>query len=481
MSIENVPAAARARNERRPIFNEEAEMGVLGSILFDAQKVVDFCVEKQISADSFYLRHHQLIYSTMLEMNRSSRPIDVLTLSERLQARGILEEVGGPPYINRLLDSTPTAAHAEYYIDLVRQQCLLRRIIDCARNSENECYTSLEEADAVLAKVEQDFFNISEERHASMVPWNQAVKETMVTVENILNSKKGISGIPTGFRDLDEKLLGLHPEEMVIIAARPSMGKTSLAMNIVENVALGRNGSQPRPVGIFSLEMSRESLILRLLGSHARISVHDIARGFLTDKNHRLLASAADIFSKAPIFLDDTGGLDILELRARARRMKKKYDISLFVIDYLQLLHCRERSREGRQNEISSISGSLKNMAKELKVPVLVISQLNRAPEARDREGRPRLADLRDSGSIEQDADAVCLLRLPSKYRDETNDKSESVYDEAEEAKIDVAKQRNGPTGEINLTFLKQIMRFESAAPVSSGETASDAASETEI
>lgn len=486
MSTETVLSAVHARNERqplperserrgKPIFNEEAEMGVLGSILLDAQKVVDFCIEKQIAPESFYLRHHQLIYATMLEMNRSLRPIDVLTLSERLQAQGILQEVGGLPYINRLLDSTPTAAHAEYYVDLVRQQHLLRRIIDCARNSENECYTSQEEADAILAKVEQDFFNISEERHSAMMPWPQAVKETMVTVENILN-KKGVSGILTGFHDLDEKLLGLHPQDMIIIAARPSMGKTSLAMNIAENVALGKNDNQPQPVGIFSLEMAREQLILRLLGSHARISVHDIAGGYLTDKNHRLLTSAADIFSKAPIFLDDTGGLDILELRARARRMKKKYNISLFIVDYLQLLHCKERSREGRQNEISTISGSLKNMAKELKVPVLVISQLNRAPEARDREGRPRLADLRDSGSIEQDADVVCLLRLPSKYSDETG----ALNEEAEEAKIDIAKQRNGPTGEINLTFLKQIMRFESAAPVSSGETARDATTETE-
>lgn len=487
MATETVLSAVHARNERppppergerrgQPLFNEEAEMGMLGSILLDAPKVLDFCIEKQIAPESFYLRHHQLIYATMWEMNQSLRPIDVLTLAERLQAKGSLEEVGGLPYINRLLDSTPTAAHAEYYVDLVRQQHLLRRIIDCARNSENECYTSQEEADAILAKVEQDFFNISEERHSAMMPWPQAVKETMVTVENILN-KKGVNGIQTGFRDLDEKLLGLHPQDMIIIAARPSMGKTSLAMNIAENVALGKSDNQPCAVGIFSLEMSREQLILRLLGSHARISVHEIASGYLPDKKHRLLMSAADIFSKAPIFLDDTGGLDILELRARARRMKKKHNISLFIVDYLQLLHCKERSREGRQNEISTISGSLKNMAKELKVPVLVISQLNRAPEARDREGRPRLADLRDSGSIEQDADVVCLLRLPSKYSDETG----ALNEEAEEAKIDIAKQRNGPTGEIKLTFLKQIMRFESAAPVSSGEAASNATAENEI
>jgi len=480
MSMEPVSSVASARNERqpppergdrrgKPIFSEEAEMGALGSILLDAHKVLDFCVEKQIQVECFYLRHHQLIYATMLEMNKTLRPIDILTISDRLQAQDKLEEVGGIAYLNRLLDSTPTAAHAEYYIDLVRQQYLLRRIVECARNSENECYTSQEEADAVLAKVEQDFFSISEERHSTMMPWPQAVKETMVTVENILKNK-GMSGIPTGFRDLDEKLLGLHPQDMIIIAARPSMGKTSLAMNIAENIALGKSNNQPLPVGIFSLEMAREQLILRLLGSHARISVHDIAGGYLNTQNHSLLTSAADIFQKAPIYLDDTGGLDILELRARARRMKKKHNIALFIIDYMQLLHSKERSREGRQNEIAAISGSLKNMAKELNVPVLVISQLNRAPEARDREGRPRLADLRDSGSIEQDADVVCLLRLPSKYSDETPFSNE----EAEEAKIDIAKQRNGPTGEINLTFLKHIMRFESAAH-SSGHEEADA------
>lgn len=466
MSVETAASVAAQRNERRPLFNEEAEMGVLGSILIDSQKILDFCIEKQISSDSFYLRQHQVIFGAMEEMSKALRPIDILTLSERLRAQGSLESVGGIAYLNRLIDSIPTAAHAEYYIDIVRQQHLLRKIIACSRAAENECYSSTEEADAVLAKVEQDFFGISEERHGAMMPWKQAVAETMGTVEKILVSKKEISGIPTGFRDLDKKLLGLHPEEMIILAARPSMGKTSLAMNIVENVVLGAVDGQPRPVGIFSLEMSRESLIMRLLGSHARISVYEIASGLLTPKKHRLLASAADIFSSAPVFLDDTGGLDILELRARARRMKKKYDIALFVIDYLQLLHCRDRSRDGRQNEISAISGSLKNMAKELKVPVLVISQLNRMPETRDREGRPRMADLRDSGSIEQDADVICLLRIPSKYENE----NQPASDGAVEAIIDIAKQRNGPTGEIHFTFLKQIMRFESAAPASVGE-----------
>jgi len=476
MPIETVAPVAGQRNERGPVFNEEAEMGVLGSILLDAAKVIDFCTEKQVRSDSFYLRRHQLVYAAMEEMNKASRPIDILTLSERLKSQGILETVGGITYLNRLLDSTPTAAHAEYYIDLVRQQHLLRRIIECARNSENECYSSQEDADAILAKVEQDFFNISEDRHSAMIPWDQAVKETMATVENLLTNKKDVHNIPTGYYDLDEKLLGLHPQDMVIIAARPSMGKTSLAMNIAENVALGKNDTPQQPVGIFSLEMSREQLILRLLCSHARIPMHEVASGRLGGQKHGKLIAAADLFSKAPIFLDDTGGLDILELRARARRMKKKHNIALFIIDYLQLLHCKERIREGRQNEISSISGSLKNMAKELKVPVLVISQLNRAPEARDREGRPRMADLRDSGSIEQDADVVCLLRIPSKYSDDAAPQA----DEAVEAKIDIAKQRNGPTGEVSLNFFPNLMRFESVPLGFNARSPEAAAAESE-
>lgn len=460
MVAESHAAERASKNDRRPLYNEDAERGALGSILLDAPKVLDFCIEKQISPDSFYLRPHQLIFATMRDMAEAGRPVDVLTLSDRLKAQGHLEEVGGTAFLNQLLDSTPTAAHAEYYVDLVRQNHLLRRIVDCSRTAENECYTSVEDADQILAQVEQDFFTISEERHGAMQSWAQAVKDTMVTVEHIFQSKKGISGIPTGYRDLDQMLLGLHNSEMVILAARPSMGKTSLAMNIAEHIALGKVDQTPRPVGIFSLEMSREQLVMRMLCSHARINAHELASGRLNTVNHGLLATAADALMKAPLYLDDTGGLDILELRARARRMKKKFGIALFIIDYLQLLHSKEHRREGRQVEIASISGALKNMAKELKVPVLVLSQLNRAPEAKDREGKPRLADLRDSGSIEQDADVVGLLRRPGLYRDDSDIKAE----DENLAILEIAKQRNGPTGEIKLTFLNHIMRFEDRA-----------------
>ncbi len=459
MPVATAPIAKTSAAGRRPLFSGDAERGVLGSILLDWQKVLDFCVEKQLAPESFYLPPHQAIFETMLEMSRDGRPIDVLTLGERLNAAGRLEEVGGVTFLNQLLDATPTAAHAEYYVDIVRQHHLLRRIVDCSRASENTCYTSEESADTVLAKVEQDFFDISEERHDAMLHWPRAVDESVEAINHILDMKKGITGIPTGYPDLDEKLSGLHKGEMIVLAARPSMGKTSLAMNIVENVALGATDHQPHPVAIFSLEMSREQLIIRMLGSHARIPAHRISSGYLTPANHGLLMQAADVLKKAPIYLDDTGGLDILELRARARRLKRKYDIALFVIDYLQLLNSHDHRRDGRQLEVAHISGSIKNMAKELKAPVLVLSQLNRSPEARDR-GEPRLADLRDSGSIEQDADVVCLLRRPSKY----NDDQETAAGTSNKAIVDIAKQRNGPTGEVELVFRDEIMRFESLA-----------------
>ncbi len=456
MSREISATGSAARNERKSLYNEDAERGALGSVLLDSLKVMDFCIEKQLRPESFYLRAHQAIYEAMIAMWSARKPIDILTLANQLTSQNRLEEIGGLDFLNQLLDATPTAAHAEYYVDLVRQYYLLRRIVDCARHSESECYTSTEDADQILAKVEQNFFDISEERHSNLIPWKTAVLDTMAMVDQIHQTKKGLSGIPTGYKDLDKQLLGLHNGDMIVLAARPSMGKTSLAMNIVEHVALGKI-DQPRAVGIFSLEMSREHLILRMLGSHARIAAHDIAGGFITDVKFGLLAQAADVLMKAPIFLDDTGGLDILELRARARRMKKKENIALFVIDYLQLLHSPQHAHGGRQAEIAAISGSIKNMAKELNVPVLVLSQLNRAPEAREREGKPRLADLRDSGSIEQDADVVCLLRRPYLYQDDTKEN----IDDAGLAIVNVAKQRNGPTGEIKLTFLDDLMRFE--------------------
>jgi replicative DNA helicase len=392
----------------------------------------------------------------MLDMSRTGLAIDVLTVAERMRSSGRLDEAGGPVFLDGLVDSTPTAAHAEYYIDIVRQKDILRSIIACSRDAERECYESDDTADGILSRTEQAFLNITERQHGSVTAWPDAVRGTMEHVEKILTSGRGITGVSTGYANLDAKLHGMRPGEMIVLAARPSMGKTSLAMNIAENVALGVGDPDktPRNVGVFSLEMSQESLVLRMLCSHARVKSFDLTRGFVTKQAHGALARSASILGKVGMFVDDTGGLDVMELRARARRLKRKHNVALIVVDYLQLLHSRDRAREGRQNEIAHVSGNLKAMAKELKVPVLVLSQLSRAPEQRDKSGKPKLSDLRDSGAIEQDADVVCMLRRPCKYPDDEEAADERL------AVVDVAKQRNGPTGEVRLNFEDEYTRF---------------------
>jgi len=283
----------------------------------------------------------------------------------------------------------------------------------------------------------------------------------MLQVEHILDTHRGLTGISTGFANLDRTLQGLRKGEMVVVAARPSMGKTSLAMNIAEKVSLGESDPdrQGRGVGIFSLEMARDALVMRMLCSHARVSAFHLAGGYVSaTKTHAALTTAASVLSNAPLFLDDTGGLDILELRARARRMKQKDRIELIVVDYLQLLHSKEYARQGRQIETAAISGDLKAMAKELRLPVLVLSQLSRAPEQRDKLAIPKLSDLRDSGAIEQDADVVCMLRRPCKYPDDEENQDKLL------AVVDVVKQRNGPTGLVKLNFHEEFLRFEDRA-----------------
>jgi replicative DNA helicase len=443
------------RIDRIPPHSEEAEKGVLGSVLLDPAKVMDLCIQSQLGPESFYIPAHRTIYDVLLEMTKEGSVIDVLTLSERLKSAGRLDSIGGSVYLDRLIDSTPTAAHASYYIDIVRQKHLLRCVIACARDAENDCFTTDQPADQLLGKVEQSFFNITERQHGLMIDWTVAVKETMEHIEQILQTRRGLSGLPTGFNNLDKVLKGLRVGEMIVLAARPSMGKTSLAMNIAENVAIGHVADKlVRPVGIFSLEMSQQSLVMRMLCSHAGVSAFHLSGGFASKGDHPKLMQAASVLSKAPIYLDDTGGLDILELRARARRMKKQHNVELIVVDYLQLLHSREFERQGRQQETADISGNLKSMAKELKVPVLVLSQLNRAPEK--SEGKPKLSDLRDSGAIEQDADVVCLLRRPCRIEGDPDHNDESM------AIMDVAKHRNGPTDDgIKLNFEQEFTRFK--------------------
>jgi replicative DNA helicase len=462
MSAESASPASSARAERVPPYSEEAERGVLGSVLLDASRVMDLCLERQIRPDSFYVPGHRVLFEALMDMAKAGTAVDVLTVTEWMRRSNRLDSVGGVLALERLIDATPTAAHAEYYVEIVRQKQLLRAIIACARDAEYECFSSQEAADVLLGKVEQSFFDITENQHGLMVPWFDAVQTTMQSVEKLLQNRQGLTGISTGFRNLDERMQGMRPSEMLVLAARPSMGKTSLAMNIAENVACGVGDidRKPRAVGIFSLEMSYEALALRMLCSHASVNAHHLTSGFGSKaSDHARLTQAASVLGKAPIFLDDTGGLEILELRARARRMKKKHGIELIVIDYLQLLHASEFARQGKQFETAHVSGSLKSMAKELKLPVLVLSQLNRSPDQRDKtSGVPKLSDLRDSGAIEQDADAVWMLRRPCKYPDDPdfNDTTLSV--------LEVVKNRNGPTGDVRLNFEAEYTRFRDRA-----------------
>jgi replicative DNA helicase len=448
--------AAGSRLDRVPPCSEDAERGVLGSVLLDADRVMDLCVERQLRPDSFYVPAHQQLFDVMLSMAGEGRPIDLLTVTERLRTAGLLDRIGGQAALEHLVDSTPTPAHAEYYIDVVRQKHLLRLVIARARDAERACYGTDTDADKVLGQIEQSFFDITGQQHGAMRPWREMVNEVVAQLD--IHKPENV-GVRTGFRNIDRVLVALHPSNMIILAARPAMGKTSLAMNIAENVALGHGPQPARPVGIFSLEMSCHDLVKRMICSRAEVPSQRITDGFISQTNHRKLITAADVLVNAPVYLDDTAGLDINELRARARRMVKKHQIQLVVVDYLQLLHADEYTRQGRQVEMTAVSGGLKGMAKELHVPVLVVSQLSRQPERRsEKEEKPKLSDLRDSGSIEQDADVVVFLRRPCKIA------GAEEHDNLTLALMDVAKHRNGPTREdIRMEFDAEYTRFRDA------------------
>jgi len=457
---ERGPGAQAPRPEDRvPPHSQEAERAVLGCALQDAVRILDLCVEKHIEPSSFYIHNHQRLFEIMLELHSDRKPVDFITVTERLRENNLLDSLGGEEELGRLISSTPTTAHAEYYIQRVYENHLTRRIIDAAREVTEDCYKTDLEADTLLNESEEKFFRLSEDRVSVERAWKDLVADEMDEVEILIREKKSVTGVSTGFTDIDARLLGMQAADIIVLAARPSMGKTSLALNIAENVALGARGFDPRPVAVFSLEMSAESLVRRMICSHARVSSQQLATGQVGTEDHRMLISAADALRGAPIYIDDTAGLEAMELRARARRLKRKYDIQFIVIDYLQLMNFSKYSRDGRQRETAAISGALKTMAKELKVPVLVLSQLSRAPETRDTKSAvPKLSDLRDSGAIEQDADVVMLLRRPSYYS------ADPQADDERLAILDIAKHRNGPTGEVKLDFEKSYTRFSNRA-----------------
>jgi replicative DNA helicase len=390
--------------------------------------------------------------------------IDVITLQQRLKDKQLLEEVGGIVYLAALPDAVPSAANVSYYVEIMQEKYLLRKMIQTCTEVVGRVYDYEGEVDALMDEVERDILRISESRVQSQsYTVKDLVKKAINTIEDFHQRQGLLTGVGTGFSDLDKMTSGLHAGEMIVIAARPSMGKTSLAMNIAEHVTI----EQKLPVGVFSLEMTAESLVLRMLCSRSRVNLRNVREGFLAERDFPKLTGAAGKLASAPLFIDDSAGLSILQLRAKARRLALQHGIKLFVIDYLQLLHSTSRRADNRQQEIADISGGLKALAKELNVPVVVLSQLNREPEKREGGAKPRLSDLRESGAIEQDADVVGLLYKPGKSGGEDDDGNVSEEQDAEKVNLLIAKQRNGPTGDVELTFLRSYTRFESAAKVS--------------
>ncbi len=417
------------------------------------------CIEKlKGGAAVFYDLRNQTIYGMMAEMYDKREAIDVITLQQRLKDKQVLEQVGGINYLVSVADSVPSSANLMYYLNIVLEKYVLRIMIRTCTEVIGRIFEHEGEVDSLLDEVEREILGIGESRvEGTSIKIKELVKKAINTIEEYHQRQGTLTGIGTGFTDLDKMTSGVRGGEMVVIAARPSMGKTSLAMNIAEHVAI----EQKIPVGVFSLEMTSESLVMRMMCSRARVNLRNVREGFLAERDFPRLTGAAGQLANAPLYIDDSSGLSILQLRAKARRMYQHFGIKLFVVDYLQLLHSTARRAENRQQEIADISNGIKSLAKELNVPVIVLSQLNRELE-KDKDRKPRLSDLRESGAIEQDADVVCLLYKPSREDDDAGEEADAMP-----VNLLIAKQRNGPTGDVHLTFLKQYTRFESAAKIS--------------
>src|SRR5216117_500859 len=450
------PTGSAQDIHRTPPHSIEAEQGVLGSMLLSPRQAIAECVEK-IDEQYFYVPAHQTIYTVLVDLWNAGQAIDLITFTQVLRDRNLLDSVGGAGFVTSLFTFVPTAANLEYYLEIVRDKYILRQIISAATESVRRAYEEQDEVNNLLDEVEQRIFAVGEDRFkGEMLSMKEQVMSTLESIEKLFENKGAITGVSTGFRDLDKLTSGLHSSEMIVIAARPSMGKTALAMNIAEHAAI----EVKLPVAIFSLEMSAQQLVQRMLCSRARVNLAKTRDGFLAEADFPKLTHAASKLAEAKIFIDDSAGLTILELRAKARRLKAQQNVQLIIVDYLQLLRSTSRrAQDNRQLEISEISAGIKGLEKELKIPIIVVAQLNRQPEARSG-GKPRLSDLRESGSIEQDADLVGLLVRPEIYEED----EEARAEKAGEADFIIAKQRNGPVGEIPLTFLKEFTRFETRA-----------------
>ncbi len=433
--------------------NVEAERSILGAILLDNMAFNE--AAEHLRPEDFALDSHRRIYVCIAELVESSRPADFITLTEELNRRKELEAVGDVGYISGLMDGVPDRPSIEHYIRIVRDKALLRGLINAATAAIARATDQSDPAEEILNDAEAAVFQLSEKRIGrGFLGIQEIVKESFGSVDALLQRGARITGLATHYSDLDDMTSGLQRSDLIIIAARPSMGKTAFALNIAENAAI----EDKKVVGLFSLEMSREALLLRLLCSRARVDSHKMRSGFLLREDTAKIVQAMEDLAHAPIFIDDTPGIGLSEMRAKARRLQQsKGKLDLLIVDYLQLMSGGSRRFENRTQEVSAISRGLKALAKELSVPVISLSQLSRAPESRGGDHRPQLADLRESGSIEQDADVVAFI-----FREEVYKPDEPELDGV--AELIIAKQRNGPTGKLRLAFLKRSTRFESMA-----------------
>lgn len=440
--------------DKLPPQNIEAEQSVLGAIVFDNEALPKAL--EMLAADDFYRESHRRLYNAMLELFNKNDPIDIVTLTDHLRKTNDLDAIGGISYLSTLANSVPTSANIKYHARIVREKSLLRALIQTATHINTKVYEDDLEADEMVDYAEKVIFDIAEKRtKTSFASMKDVVKDTFKMIEQLYDKKEAITGVASGFKDLDELTAGFQPGELIVVGGRPGMGKTAFALNIAQHVGI----EMKEPVAVFSLEMSKEQLVMRMLCAEGMVDSAHVRKGFISRQDWPKLTSAAGRLSEAPIFIDDSSALTVLEIRAKARRLKMEHrGLSLVVVDYLQLMRSRG-NLERREQEIAEISRSLKALAKELKIPVIALSQLNRAVEQRSGN-KPTLADIRESGAIEQDADVIIFI-----YRDNEQVKDNPAIRNV--IKIDIAKQRNGPTGTVNLTFLSNCTKFVDHSGVS--------------
>jgi replicative DNA helicase len=437
---------------RVPPQNLEAEMAVLGAMLLSREAV--HRAEEILTDDAFYREAHRKIFGAIMALSERNEAADLITVTEELRRMGDLDAMGGASYVSSVLDSVSTSANVEYHSRLVLEKAVLRRLINVSTQIVERSFDAEEASAEIVDWAEQQIFGITSLREKrEFVPLKELLTHTFEVIQELYEEKRVVTGVPTGFQDLDRMTAGFQPSDLIVIAGRPSMGKTSLALNIAENAAIRFK----IPSAVFSLEMSREQLVQRLLCSEARVESHRLRTGYLKESEWPLLTDAAGRLAEAPIYIDDTPGISLMEMRAKSRRLKSKVDLGLIIVDYLQLARGYQNP-ENRQQEISQISRGLKALAKELNVPVVALSQLSRAVEQRESR-RPVLSDLRESGAIEQDADLVMFIYREEVYKPDKED-AKGV------AEVIIGKHRNGPTGVARLAFLDQYTRFESLARV---------------